>query len=187
MDKKQLSERDVCTKYITPALEQTGWDIATQVREEFPLTRGRVIVRGKLDTRAKHKRADYVLFYKPNIPVAVIEAKDNNHSVGDGMQQGLVYADMLQVPFVFSSDGDGFLFHNNIATDGAIERELAPNGFPSPNSTASSKRLISSWPYAIHSSSRSNPPPSKNRTTQFRHDPDIGICHAHEIGLHRPI
>jgi len=131
MDKKQLSERDVCTKYITPALEQAGWDIATQVREEFPLTRGRVIVRGKLHTRAKHKRADYVLFYKPNIPVAVIEAKDNNHSVGDGMQQGLVYADMLQVPFVFSSNGDGFLFHNNIATDGAIERELALNEFPS--------------------------------------------------------
>ncbi len=131
MDKKQLSERDVCTKYITPALEQAGWDIATQVREEFPLTRGRVIIRGKLHTRAKHKRADYVLFHKPNIPVAVIEAKDNNHSVGDGMQQGLVYADMLQVPFVFSSNGDGFLFHNKIATYGAIERELALNEFPS--------------------------------------------------------
>ncbi len=130
MNKKQLSERDICTKFITPALEQAGWDVTTQIREEFPLTKGRIIVRGKLHTRAKHKRADYVLFYKPNIPIAVIEAKDNNHSVGDGMQQGLGYAEMLQVPFVFSSNGDGFLFHNKIATDGIIERELALDAFP---------------------------------------------------------
>ncbi|MFZ5571768.1 MAG: EcoAI/FtnUII family type I restriction enzme subunit R [Thermodesulfobacteriota bacterium] len=131
MDKKKLSERDICTKFITPALERAGWDISTQVREEFPLTNGRIIVRGKLYTRAKHKRADYVLFYKPNIPIAIIEAKDNNHTVGDGMQQALGYADMLQVPFVFSSNGDGFLFHNRIAADGVIERELSLNEFPS--------------------------------------------------------
>ena len=131
MNKKQLTERDICTKFITPALEQSGWDIATQIREEFPLTKGRIIVRGKLHTRAKHKRADYVLFYKPNIPIAIIEAKDNNHSLGDGMQQGLGYAEMLQVPFVFSSNGDGFLFHNKIAKDGVIERELALHDFPS--------------------------------------------------------
>lgn len=87
--KKQLSERDICTKYITPALELAGWDVLTQIREEFPLTNGRIIVRGKLHTRAKRKRVDYVLFYKPNIPIAVIEAKDNNHTIGDGMQQGL--------------------------------------------------------------------------------------------------
>nr|WP_246347349.1 DEAD/DEAH box helicase family protein [Desulfurispira natronophila] len=130
VNKKQLSERDICTKFITPALEQAGWNIATQVREEFPLTKGRVIVRGKLHTRARHKRADYVLFYKPNIPIAVIEAKDNSHSLGDGMQQALGYAEMLQVPFVFSSNGDGFLFHNKIAQDGAIERELALDEFP---------------------------------------------------------
>jgi type I restriction enzyme R subunit len=131
MNKKQLSERDICTKFITPALGQAGWDIATQVREEFPLTKGRIIVRGKLHTRAKHKRADYVLFYKPNIPIAIIEAKDNNHFIGDGMQQALGYAEMLQVPFVFSSNGDGFLFHNKIALDGIIERELALHEFPS--------------------------------------------------------
>jgi len=89
MSKRQLSERDICTKFITPALEKAGWDIATQVREEFPITNGRIIVRGKMHTRAKNKRADYVLFYKPGIPIAVIEAKDNNHSVGDGMQQAL--------------------------------------------------------------------------------------------------
>lgn len=134
MDKKQLSERDICTKYITPALEKSGWDVTTQVREEFPLTKGRIVVRGKLHTRAKHKRADYVLFYKPNIPIAIIEAKDNNHTVGDGMQQALGYADMLQVPFVFSSNGDGFLFHNKIAADlpgdGIVERELALHEFP---------------------------------------------------------
>lgn len=131
MNKKKLTERDICTKFITPALEQAGWDVAIQIREEFPLTKGRIIVRGKLHTRAKHKRADYVLFYKPNIPIAVIEAKDNNHSVGDGMQQGLAYADMLQVPFVFSSNGDGFLFHNKIAADGILEREIALHEFPS--------------------------------------------------------
>lgn len=133
MNKKELSERDICTKFITPALEQAGWDITTQVREEFPLTKGRIIVRGKLHTRAKNKRADYVLFHKPNMPIAVIEAKDNKHSLGDGMQQGLGYADMLQVPFVFSSNGDGFLFHNKIAKDGVIERELALNELPGPD------------------------------------------------------
>ncbi|MEI6847679.1 MAG: DEAD/DEAH box helicase family protein [Chlorobiaceae bacterium] len=131
MNKKQFSERDICSKFITPALEQAGWNTAIQVREEFPLTKGRIIVRGKLYARAKHKRADYVLFYKPNIPIAVIEVKCNNHSLGDGMQQALSYAEMLQVPFVFSSNGDGFLFHNKLAPDGVVERELALNFFPS--------------------------------------------------------
>lgn len=131
MNKKALSERDICTKFITPALENAGWDVVTQVREEFSLTKGRIIVRGKLHTRAKHKRADYVLFHKPNLPIAVIEAKDNKHSLGDGMQQALSYAELLQVPFVFSSNGDGFLFHNKIDKDGVIERELGLDEFPS--------------------------------------------------------
>lgn len=133
MNERSFSERDICTKFITPALEAAGWDILTQVREEYPLTNGRIIVRGKLHTRAKNKRADYVLFHKPNMPIAVIEAKDNGHSLGDGMQQGLGYAEMLQVPFVFSSNGDGFLFHNKIAKDGVIERELALHEMPSPD------------------------------------------------------
>lgn len=133
VDKKKLTERDICSKYITPALEQAGWDISTQVREEFPLTNGRVIVRGQLYTRGEKKRADYVLFYKPNIPIAVIEAKDNKHSLGDGMQQCLGYADMLDVPFVFSSNGDGFLFHNKLAKEGQIERELSLDEFPAPH------------------------------------------------------
>jgi type I restriction enzyme R subunit len=115
MDKKSLSERDICTKFINPALDKAGWDMQVQVREEFALTAGRIIVRGKLHTRAKNKRADYVLFYKPNIPIAIIEAKDNSHSIGAGMQQGLTYSEMLEVPFTFSSNGDGFLFHNTLA------------------------------------------------------------------------
>ncbi|MEC4005877.1 DEAD/DEAH box helicase family protein [Flavobacterium sp. SUN052] len=132
MSKKQLTERDICSKYITPALISSGWDLHIQIREEFPLTNGRIIVRGQLHTRAKNKRADYALFYKPGIPIAIIEAKDNNHSVGDGMQQGLNYGEMINVPFVFSSNGDGFLFHNSLAKDGKVEKEIALDEFPSP-------------------------------------------------------
>jgi type I restriction enzyme R subunit len=132
MDKKSLSERDICTKFINPALDKAGWDMQVQVREEFALTAGRIIVRGKLHTRAKNKRADYVLFYKPNIPIAIIEAKDNSHSIGAGMQQGLTYSEMLEVPFTFSSNGDGFLFHNTLAGEGKIEQELSLEQFPSP-------------------------------------------------------
>ncbi len=131
MDKRQLSERDICTKFVTPALEKSGWDISTQIREEYPLTKGRIIVRGKLTTRARNKRADYVLFLKPNLPIAVIEAKDNSHTLGDGMQQALGYAELLDVPFAFSTNGDGFLFHNKLTSDGIIEREVSLDGFPS--------------------------------------------------------
>src|SRR6516162_5876991 len=87
MDKRALSERDICTKFITPALRRAGWDEMLQIREEVSFTKGRIIVRGKLVSRGKGKRADYILYYKPNIPLALIEAKDNSHSVGDGMQQ----------------------------------------------------------------------------------------------------
>lgn len=132
MNKKQLSERDICTKFITPSLRQAGWDEITQLREEVSFTKGRIIVRGKLVTRGKAKRADYILYYKPNIPLAVIEAKDNNYAVGDGMQQALAYAETLQLPFVFSSNGDGFVFHDKTLTGGAIERNLQLHEFPSP-------------------------------------------------------
>ena len=104
MDKRRLSERDICTKFITPALRKAGWDEMLQIREEVGFTKGRIIVRGKLVSRGQAKRADYVLYYKPNIPLALIEAKDNTHSVGDGMQQGLDYAVTLDIPFVFSSN-----------------------------------------------------------------------------------
>lgn len=128
---KVFSERDICSKFITPALERAGWDLVTQIREEVQLTNGRVIVRGKMHMRGPKKRADYVLYYKPNIPIAVIEAKDNRHALGDGMQQALNYAQMLDLPFVFSSNGDGFLFHNKLATDGPVEKELSLDDFPS--------------------------------------------------------
>ena len=87
-------------------------------------TKGRIIVRGKLVTRGKAKRADYILYYKPNIPIALIEAKDNNHAVGDGMQQALEYATTLDIPFVFSSNGDAFLFHDRTGKGGQTETEL---------------------------------------------------------------
>ncbi len=132
MDKKQLSERDICTKFITPALAQAGWDAMAQIREEVYFTKGRIIVRGKLVTRGEAKRADYILCFKPNVPLALIEAKDNNHSVGDGMQQGLEYAQTLNIPFVFSSNGDGFVFHDRTRTTGAIETNLVLDAFPSP-------------------------------------------------------
>ncbi|MET3120860.1 type I site-specific restriction endonuclease [Oxalobacteraceae bacterium GrIS 2.11] len=89
MNKKDLSERDICSKFITPAVTDAGWDLQTQIREEVTFTKGRIIVRGKLHTRGEQKRADYILYYKSNIPLAVIEAKDNKHGVGAGMQQAL--------------------------------------------------------------------------------------------------
>jgi type I restriction enzyme, R subunit len=111
MNKKTLSERNICSEYITPAVVKAGWDLDSQVREEVSFTKGRIIVRGKLVSRGKPKRADYILYYKPNIPIAVIEAKDNSHSVGDGMQQAISYAECLDIPFVFSSTGDAFMEH----------------------------------------------------------------------------
>jgi type I restriction enzyme, R subunit len=133
MNKKQLNERDICTKFITPAVKQAGWDEMTQIREEVRFTKGRIIVRGKLVTRGLGKRADYILYYKPNIPIALIEAKDNNHSVGDGLQQGLEYAVTLDVPFVFSSNGDGFVFHDRTGASTEKEANLALDAFPSPS------------------------------------------------------
>lgn len=132
MSKKSLSERDICTKFITPAIVSAGWDLHSQIREELSFTKGRIIVRGKLHTRGKQKRADYVLYYKSNIPIAVIEAKENNLSVGSGMQQALDYAETLDVPFVFSSNGDAFLMHDRTGIADKVEQELSLESFPSP-------------------------------------------------------
>ncbi|MDP1977517.1 EcoAI/FtnUII family type I restriction enzme subunit R [Undibacterium sp.] len=132
MDKKTLTERDICTKYITPAVTSAGWDLHTQIREEVSFTKGRIIVRGKLHTRGEQKRADYILYYKSNIPLAVIEAKDNTHSLGAGMQQALNYAETLGVPFVFSSNGDGFLMHDRTGSAEKTEIELSLDAFPDP-------------------------------------------------------
>jgi type I restriction enzyme, R subunit len=132
MDKRALSERDICSKLITPSVLAAGWDDQLQIREEVSFTKGRIIVRGKLVTRGKAKRADYILYYKPNIPIALIEAKDNTHSVGDGMQQALEYAETLDIPFVFSSNGDGFLFHDRTGLSPTKEANIALDAFPSP-------------------------------------------------------
>lgn len=131
MNKKLLTERDICTKYISPAIHNAGWDLMKQFREEVCFTDGRITVRGQLSTRGKKKRADYILYYKPNIPIGIIEAKDNNHSVGAGMQQALEYADILQLPFVFSTNGDRFLFHDK-SNPSQIETEIELGDFPSP-------------------------------------------------------
>ena len=134
MDKKALTEADIRTKFITPALVGPGgkWNVMTQLREEIYFTKGRVIVRGKTVRRGEAKKADYLLFYKPGIPIAVIEAKDNNHAVGAGMQQALEYAEILDVPFAYSSNGDAFLEHDRTGTGGTVEREIPLDQFPSP-------------------------------------------------------
>ena len=128
--KKNYSERDICTKYILPSIKNAGWDIHTQVREEVALTAGRVIVRGQMGTRAKGKRADFVLYHKPNQPLAIIEAKKNTLPLAAGMQQGLGYADLMEVPFVFSSNGDGFIFHDKTGLSHQVETELTLDEFP---------------------------------------------------------
>jgi len=133
MDKKTLSERDICTKFITPAVKKAGWDEMTQIREEVSFTKGRIIVRGKMVSRGQGKRADYILYYKPNIPLALIEAKDNTQAIGAGMQQGLEYAATLDIPFVFSSNGDGFVFHDRTGTAATVETTLSLDEFPSPD------------------------------------------------------
>jgi len=131
VNKKTLSETDICTKFITPALKRAGWDSDSQILQEVSFTDGKIYVRGKLTARGERKRADYILYYQDN-PIAVIEAKDNKHSVRAGIQQALGYAITLDIPCVFSSNGDGFLFHDRTATDSTIETELTIDEFPSP-------------------------------------------------------
>ncbi|MFW5696026.1 MAG: EcoAI/FtnUII family type I restriction enzme subunit R, partial [Alkalispirochaeta sp.] len=144
MNKTDLSETDIRTKFITPALIAAGWDPMTQLREELQLTAGRVMVQGRIARRRAGKRADYVLFYKPGIPIAIVEAKDNTHPVGAGIEQAIDYARLLDVPFVYSSNGDAFLERDLTASTttsaattapahgGAVERELPLTAFPSP-------------------------------------------------------
>lgn len=132
MDMKTLSERDICTKFITPAIVNAGWDSHKQILEEVSFTDGKIYVRGRLTARGARKRADYILYYKPNIPIAIVEAKDNNHTVRSGIQQALDYAKILDIPCVFSTNGEGFLFHDRTATDSNIETELGLDEFPSP-------------------------------------------------------
>jgi len=137
MDKYQLSERDICTKFITPAIQQAGWQ-QHEFREEVMLTDGRVMVRGKLASRIRNpeakggpKRADFVLYARPNLPIAIIEAKQSKFPLGHGMQQALAYAEMLDAPFAISSNGDGFLIHDRTGITQPIERKLQLSEFPS--------------------------------------------------------
>ena len=133
MNKKLLNEAEICDAFITPAIIGAGWDQRTQIRREYTFTDGRVIVRGKLGLRGKKKRADYLLFYQSNLPLAVVEAKDNSHPVGGGMQQALSYAEALDVPFVFSSNGDAFLLHDRTGQSSSIENQIGLDEFPSPD------------------------------------------------------
>jgi len=129
IDKKSLSERDICTKFITPAIKDVaGWDLM-QFSEEFTL--GKIFVKGKRVARGSKDRADYILFHNRDLPIAIIEAKDNNHDLGAGMQQALRYAEMIDTPFAYSSNGDGFIEHDRTKSDGVLERTLGMNDFPS--------------------------------------------------------
>lgn len=131
-NKKELSERDICTQFIIPALKKAGWNVEKQVREQVYFTDGRIFVKGNKTARGKRKFADFILYHKPNIPIAVIEAKDNNHAVEAGIQQALDYADILDVPVAFSSNGDGFVKHDRSGHSTAIEENLTLDQFPSP-------------------------------------------------------
>ncbi len=132
MKKSGLTETDIRSKYITPALQNAGWDLHKQIREEKYFTDGRIRVRGSVAKRDAGKKADYILYYKRGLPLAVIEAKDNSHSLGAGLQQGLEYGEILDIPFVYSSNGDGFIEHDRTKKEGEVVRELSLDQFPSP-------------------------------------------------------
>jgi len=128
-EKKSMTESEICMNYITPAIKRAGWDKKRQIRREYYFTAGRIVVRGKATARKKGKKADYLLEYKSNFPLAVVEAKSNQHSIGSGMQQALDYAEILDVPFVYASNGDAFIEHDR--TTGKV-REISLSNFPSP-------------------------------------------------------
>jgi type I restriction enzyme R subunit len=131
MDKKQLTETDIISKFILPAIKDAGWDDMSQIRQEVKLRDGKVVVRGQAAARKKVKSADIVLYHKQGLPLAVIEAKANKHEIGKGMQQGLDYAGLLEVPFVFASNGDGFIFHDKTNPE-SLETEISLVDFPTP-------------------------------------------------------
>lgn len=128
-----LTEADIITKRVMPAILDAGWNDTTQIRQEVKLRDGKVIVRGKVAARRTVKSADIVLYHKPGIPLAVIEAKANKHEIGKGMQQGIEYAHLLNVPFVFATNGDGFIFRDATAAEGeCLEKQITLDDFPSP-------------------------------------------------------
>tara|TARA_R110001583_G_scaffold185897_1_gene346249 strand:+ start:10959 stop:12557 length:1599 start_codon:yes stop_codon:yes gene_type:complete len=131
INKKALSEADIISKFIMPAVKNAGWDDLYQIRQEVKLRDGKVVVRGNMGVRKTVKSADIVLYYKPSMPLAVIEAKANKHDVNTGIQQGLDYARLLDVPFIFTSNGDAFIFHDK-TNPTQLEREITLDEFPSP-------------------------------------------------------
>jgi type I restriction enzyme, R subunit len=134
-DKKGLSESDICDIYISPAIKRAGWDQMTQIRREVTLAPGPVIVRGNVASRNKKKKkfADYVLYQESSVPIAVVEAKDNNHTVSHGLQQALGYAEILNIPSAYSSNGDAFASHNKVPAAGEdIETQFPLDAFPAP-------------------------------------------------------
>ena len=134
MDKKSLTETEIRTRFITPAIQQAGWPVESMREEFYYFTNGRIEVRGKTSIRKNPKYVDYLLTRHDgtNTPLAIVEAKDNNHNVGDGMQQALDYAEALDVPFVFTSNGDSFMWHDRTGLLPKVEFEIGLNDFPSP-------------------------------------------------------
>jgi len=132
LDKKSLNEAEICDRYITPALRQAGWPL-TQIRREYAFTAGAVRIRNKVADRGQRRRADYLLHGPADIPLAIIEAKDNRHGLGAGMEQALRYARALDVPFVFATNGDAFLLHDLTPGASPVEIEVALDNFPSPD------------------------------------------------------
>ena len=163
MHKKNLSESDICDKFIRPAMEQAGWNGMDQIYREYPLRAGRVVVRGKQAQRDKSTvlRADYSLFFKANIPLAVVEAKDNQHAVGAGMAQAIQYAELLGVPFSFASNGDGFVFRDATLADGVLERNLSLDEFPAPGELWSRYCAWKGWSDAVREVAAFDYAPSK--------------------------
>ena len=166
MDKTHLSESDICERFIRPAMERAGWDGMDQIFREYPLRAGRVVVRGSKAQRDKSTvlRADYALFYKANIPLAVVEAKDNTQAMGAGTQQAIQYAQLLDVPFSFSSNGDGFVFRDATLATGVLEQNLTLEQFPSPQELwnrycawkgwSAEERRVAGFDYAPHKTPR---------------------------------
>lgn len=136
MSKKDLTEEDIKLRYITPAINNAGWK-NEHIRMEYYFTDGRVIFQGKVHARQSGKKADYLLFHAANKPIAIVEAKDNNKPLGGGMQQAMEYAQILDIPFAYSSNGDGFLEHDFLT---GKETELSLKQFPTPENLY--KRLI---------------------------------------------
>lgn len=176
MDKKALTERDICTKFITPALKEAGWDIKAQIREEVSFTAGKIYVRGKLVQRGKQKRADYILYYKPHLPIAIIEAKDNNHTVSAGIQQALDYSNDLDIPLVYSSNGDGFFEHDKTKTEN-LETELSLENFPSPDELW---KRYSTW-------KKLDPKTEEIITQDYHYDPGKRPRYYQQVAINRTV